>query len=126
MDLLHLYLVTSVLRDKVFYHLAAIVKDSEHNEADIISEQIMVASKYKCVHISFIIPIIKISHSKCRQSRDAEFFYKLLDVKDTSTPQCMLSCIVKTLHKEAAIKSKTTVDFQSKIIQLKTFHQYIF
>ena len=59
-DLLHLYLVTSVLRDKVFYHLAAIVKDSEHNEADIISEQIMVASKYKCVHISFIIPVIKI------------------------------------------------------------------
>ena len=46
-DLLTLYMITALLRDKVFFQLAFIIKDSSHNDADSISTQILTASEYK-------------------------------------------------------------------------------
>jgi hypothetical protein len=47
LDLLTLYVSTSLLRDKIFINLAATIKNSDHCDADILADQIMETTSFR-------------------------------------------------------------------------------
>ena len=54
LDLLTLYVSLAVLRDQVFYRLAATIKKSDHGDADVLTDQILGTTQYRYQLSNFV------------------------------------------------------------------------
>ena len=118
-DLLSLYLITAILRDNVFLRLAAVVADSQHNDADGMAKQIVLSTQFKYICIRYLKARKSLFFAFIRIKRDAEFLWNQLSERDTTNGKCLSACIIIELNRQSVFDGRqTTEKFKCKFIEI--------